>query len=388
LAQPVTPGTTTPFQTPDTSSCPNKLTPPAPVDLSEAPAPGAAPLVPLPIPAEAVGGTRMAECGVVLPRGAAPLPEGLSAYSWLVADLDTGAVLAARDPHARHRPASCIKILTALVAVRELDAKAEVVGTDADAGVEGSRVGIGPDGRYTVDQLLHGLLMRSGNDAAHALAEQLGGVPQTVTKMNALARSLGALDTRAATPSGLDAPGTSTSAYDLGVIFRVAMRSPEFASIVGTSLYDFPGFRDKPGFIVSNDNRLLLNYPGALGGKTGFTDDARHTYVGAAARGQRRLLVVLMRGEQLPVPMWQQATSLLDYGFAFPPSTPSVGVLVDRAPTPPATRTPTVTPTPAAAQPTTPTTHTPATAYLALLALTTLLAAAVFAVLRRVRRSM
>jgi serine-type D-Ala-D-Ala carboxypeptidase (penicillin-binding protein 5/6) len=323
---------TTPFQTPDTSSCPNRMAPPAPVDLSEAPAPGQPTPEPLPLRTPAVGGERMAECGLVLPDGAPPLPADLTPQAWLLADLDSGAVLAARDPHGRHRAASAMKVLTALVAIRGLDLHREVIGTDEDANQEGSRVGIGPDGHYTVDALLHALLMRSGNDAAHALAVQLGGVPATVSTMDALAHELGALDTRAATPSGLDGPGGSISAYDLGLIFRVAMREPSFAAIVGTMLTDFPGFRDRPGFTVANDNKLLTNYPGTLGGKTGFTDDARHTYVGAAQRDGRRLLVVMLRGEQKPVRMWQQVARLLDYGFALPASSKPVGMLVDKAP--------------------------------------------------------
>jgi D-alanyl-D-alanine carboxypeptidase (penicillin-binding protein 5/6) len=326
------PATTTPFQTPDTTSCPYRVSPPAPVDLSEVPLPGSPAPGPLPVRDEAVGGARMAECGLVLPRPAPPLPDGLSAHAWVLADLDTGAVLAARDPHGRHRAASTIKILTALLAIRELDPALDVVGTDEDANQEGSRVGIGPGGHYTVDQLLHGLLMSSGNDAAHALAGQLGGVPATVRQLNELAGRLGALDTRVITPSGLDGAGACVSAYDLALIFRVAMREPAFAATTGSALYDFPGFQDKPGFMVANDNKLLANYPGALGGKTGFTDDARHTYAGAAQRNGRRLLVVLLRGEQQPVRMWQQAAHLLDYGFALPPTAQPVGTLVDAAP--------------------------------------------------------
>jgi serine-type D-Ala-D-Ala carboxypeptidase (penicillin-binding protein 5/6) len=324
----------TPFQTPDTSSCPFRLAPPAPADMSEAPAPGQSAPRPVPVPDEPVGGERMGECGLVLPDGAPPLPADLTPTSWLIADLDSGDVLAAKDPHGRHRPASTIKVLTALVALRSLDASSVVVGTHADAQQEGSKVGMGPDGRYTVGQLMHGLLLTSGNDAAHALAMQLGGVAATVSAMNDLAREAGALDTRASTPSGLDAPGTSTSAYDLALLFRLAMRDPEFATIVRTRQVDFPGFAGKPGFIVSNDNKLLLNYPGALGGKTGFTDDARHTYIGAAERGGRRLVVVLLRGEQKPVRLWEQAARLLDYGFLLSESSrgEAVGELVSSAP--------------------------------------------------------
>lgn len=335
LAQPPPPPppTPTPFQTPDTSSCPYRLAPPPPVDHSEAPAPGQPAPAPVPVPGEPVGGPALGGCGLVLPGGAPPLPADLTATSWLLADLDSGDVLAAKDPHGRHRAASTIKVLTALVALRRLDPATVVVGTQADAEQEGSRAGMGPGGQYTVGQLLQGLLMSSGNDAAYALAVQLGGVAATVAAMNELADRAGALDTRIATPSGLDAPGNSTSAYDLALLFRLAMREPEFASIVRTTLADFPGFADKPGFKLSNDNRLLASYPGALGGKTGFTDDARHTFVGAAERDGRRLVVVLLRGEQEPIRMSDQAARLLDYGFALPGGT-ELGRLVETSPPP------------------------------------------------------
>jgi serine-type D-Ala-D-Ala carboxypeptidase (penicillin-binding protein 5/6) len=321
----------TPFQTPDTSGCPFRIAPPPPVDQSEAPAPGQPAPNPVPVPGQPVGGERLGGCGLVLPDAAPPLPADLTATSWLLADLESGDVLAAKDPHGRHRPASTIKVLTALVALRKLDPATVVEGSHADAEQEGSKVGMGPGGRYTIGQLLQGLLMTSGNDTAHALSTQLGGVPETVSTMNELAASAGALDTRAATPSGLDGPGASTSAYDLALLFRLAMRDPTFASIVGTTLADFPGFAGKPGFKLSNDNQLLYGYPGALGGKTGFTNDARHTFVGAAERNGRRLVVVLLRGEPKPIRMWQQAARLLDYGFALDSGAP-VGRLVESPP--------------------------------------------------------
>jgi D-alanyl-D-alanine carboxypeptidase (penicillin-binding protein 5/6) len=283
----------------------------------------------------------MSECGVILPNGAPILPAGITATSWLLADAETGEVLAAKDPHARHRPASTIKLLTALLVANRLPPDRVVVATQADADQEGSRVGIGPGGHYTVRQLLTGLLLVSGNDAAHALAGQLGGVPATVEQMNQLAAQLGALDTHAATPSGLDGPGMSTSAYDLALVFGHVLGNPLLAGLVRTPQVDFPGFGGRPGFVVSNDNKLLMHYPGALGGKTGFTDDARHTYVGAAVREGRPLIVVLMRGEQHPVPMWEQAARLLDYGFALPQGRP-VGQLVAGPPETPTT--PAVTP--------------------------------------------
>ncbi|WP_435593063.1 D-alanyl-D-alanine carboxypeptidase family protein [Nocardia sp. bgisy118] len=339
LAAPPTP-TTTPFTTPNTDNCPQKTMPPAPIDASETPAPGKPTPAPLSVPVPPVGGTRMGECGVVLPKGAPPAPRDISATAWVVSDLDTGAVLAAKDPHGRYRPASTIKVLLATVALRALKLDTVVTGTQEDADVDGTRVGVGPGGQYTNLQLFQALIMASGNDAAHAIAAQLGGDEATVTKMNQLAKSLYAFDTRAATPSGLDGPGMSTSAYDLSVLFREAMTIPLFAELIQTEQIDFPGYPknpkipndpDHPGFAVGNDNHLLYNYEGALGGKTGYTDDARQTFVGAAQRDGRRLAVTLLQAEVRPIRPWEQAARLLDYGFALPRGT-EVGRLPNHEP--------------------------------------------------------
>src|SRR5690625_6801833 len=139
-----------------------------------------------------------------------------------------------KDPHGRYRPASILKVLLALAAIEELDLKKVVIGTDEDAAIDGSAVGLGPGGRYTVEQLLQGLLMASGNDAAHALAQQLGGDEETLTKINTLATDLGARSTFAASYSGLDAPGMSTSAADMALLYTEAFKNPTFARMVGT----------------------------------------------------------------------------------------------------------------------------------------------------------
>jgi len=330
---PVPPVRPLPPVPPDRSTeCSVRTAPPPAIDHSETPKPGQPVLGPLPVPAKPVGGPRMAGCADILPEGAPPLPAGETSASWVLADMDSGAILAARDPHARERPASCLKVLTSLVVLDKLNLDTDVEGTQQDANVDGSRVGVGPQGHYTVRQLLTGLIMNSGNDAANALARQMGGVPATLAAMTAKARELGGLDTRPATPSGLDAQGMSTSAYDLAVFYRVLMRNPEFAEISRIRLFQWPGHGDQPGFMVSSDNKMLTTYPGTIGGKTGFTDDARHTRIAAAERNGRRLEVVLMRGEQHPVAMDTQAARLLDYGFALPRSTPPVGQLVEQAP--------------------------------------------------------
>ncbi|HEY7054690.1 MAG TPA: D-alanyl-D-alanine carboxypeptidase family protein [Mycobacterium sp.] len=327
-----------PVASPD-AACPYRVTTPPAVDESEVPTAGPPPQ-PLPVPAKPVGGDALDGCGVIVAPNTPPVPGDISAQAWLVADLDTGDVIAARDPHGRQRPASIIKVLVAMAAINELSLNKIVVGTTADADAEGTRVGVDQGGVYTVYQLLHGLLMHSGNDAAHALAMQLGGMDTTLQKINALAAKLGASDTRAATPSGLDGPGMSTSAYDIGLFYRYAWENPTFAQIVSTRTFEFPGHparpdvpgdTEHPGYTLENDNQLLYNYPGALGGKTGYTDDAGQTFVGAADHNGRRLVAVLMHGTRQPIPPWQQAAHLLDYGYSTPPGT-KVGKLIDPDP--------------------------------------------------------
>ncbi|MCE7000559.1 D-alanyl-D-alanine carboxypeptidase [Saccharothrix sp. S26] len=315
-------------------ACENKVSPPPPVDTSEQVAPGEKPPPPIEVPESPIGGQRLGECGLVLPPNAPVPPDGITAQSWLLADLGSGAVLAALDPHGRQRPASVIKVLLAMVVAKELPPNATVVATPEDLAQECTCVGLRNGGEYTVEQMLQALVMASGNDVAHALARRLGGVPSAIRKMNALAAELGALDTRAVTPSGLDAPGTSTSAYDVALIFREAMKYPDFVKAVMKQRIDFPAANGNGTVPVVNDNRLLATYEGALGGKSGFTDDAQHTYVGAAERNGKRLVVVLLRGQQQPTRMTDQAARLLDYGFALEPAAASnpVGRLVEGAP--------------------------------------------------------
>jgi serine-type D-Ala-D-Ala carboxypeptidase (penicillin-binding protein 5/6) len=319
-----------PDASPDANACPYKETTPPAVDASEVPEPGQSPPGTLPVPAKPLGGDALSSCGVITAPGTPPLPNDVSAEAWLLADLDTGEIIAAKDPHGRHRPASIIKVLVAMQAIKDLPIHKVVAGTAEDSAQEGTKVGVGENGFYSVNDLLHGLLMYSGNDAAHALAAQLGGMDTALGKLNDLAGKLGGHDTRVATPSGLDGPGMSTSVYDMGLFYRYAWQNPIFSDIVSTRSFDFPG-RGDVGYPIENDNKLLLNYPGALGGKTGYTDDAGQTFVGAAQRDGRRLMVVLMRGTRQPIAPWEQAAHLLDYGFSTPPGT-QVGTLIEPDP--------------------------------------------------------
>jgi D-alanyl-D-alanine carboxypeptidase (penicillin-binding protein 5/6) len=244
------------------------------------------------------------------PSGAVALPDG-PAQAWLLADLDSGRILASRDPYAQHAPASTIKPLLAMVVLDNLRPDNFARANQSHTEVECSCVGLKPGQPYTTRQLLEALLMVSGNDAANMLADMLGGQHVAVAAMNRKAASVGARSTRASSPSGLDGPGweSITTPHDLAVILRAALTYPLIAQIMRQQSAQFPGKT------ISNQNELLTRYPGTLAGKTGFTNLARNTFVAAAQRGNRRLVVVEMYGTG---DLYGQAIGLFDWGFGHP----------------------------------------------------------------------
>jgi D-alanyl-D-alanine carboxypeptidase (penicillin-binding protein 5/6) len=252
-----------------------------------------------------------AEAGVE-PAGAVDIPQG-PAQAWVLADLDNGRILASRNPYEQHAPASTIKALLAMAVLDQRPLSAVIVAKPDDTDVECSCVGVKAGRSYTVRQLLDGLMLVSGNDAANTLAEGLGGYQAAVARMNAKAAALGARNTHASSPSGLDGPGMEsvTTPVDLAVIYRAALRYPAFAAIVRQPSSLFPS-DDGPHEIVSQ-NQLLKRYPGTLVGKTGYTDLAQDTFVGAAQRNGHSLVVVQMYGSG---DMYGQAIGLLDWGFS------------------------------------------------------------------------
>ena len=263
----------------------------------------------------------------VRPAGSAPIPEG-PAPAWIIADMDTGQVLAGRDENVRHAPASTIKTLLAQVVLDEVPLDRTIVADEADTRVECNCAGVAPGRSYTARQLLEGLLLVSGNDAANTLARMLGGEGAAVAKMNAKAAALGAHGTNVVTPSGLDAPGMPfwSTPHDLAIIFRSAMSYPVFTQISAMPAVEFPTATGNT--VLVNQDELLHRYPGTLAGKTGFTDIARKTFVAAAQRNGRRLVIAMMFGlvkEGGPT-YWDQAGTLLDWGFAQPRDA-SIGVL-------------------------------------------------------------
>nr|WP_244945657.1 serine hydrolase [Couchioplanes caeruleus] len=282
----------------------------------------------------AVGGDALATDGLVIPAGARR-PPALTATSWLVADLGTGEVLGGCGPHVYGTPASVQKLLLAATVMDRLDPRRTITIIEGDLDIEpgSSAVGLLEGGRYPIATLWLGLLLNSGNEAANALARLgggTGGVEATIAAMNAEAQRLGAFQTHAVTPSGLDGPGQFTSAYDLALIARECFADPAFRRYALTRKARVPGQKrlKTRGFEIQNENPLIFDYRGALGGKTGFTQLARHSYVGAAERGGRRLVATLLGAEARPLRGWQQGAALLDWGFSLPRDA-SVGKLVD-----------------------------------------------------------
>jgi D-alanyl-D-alanine carboxypeptidase (penicillin-binding protein 5/6) len=177
---------------------------------------------------------------------------------------------------------------------------------------------------YSVRKLFTAMLVVSGNDAADALAEAAGGIGKTVRLMNAEATHLQAYDTFARTPSGLDGPGESTSAYDLALIARAGLELRDFRSYVGTVKSTVPAPHHKH-FQIYTHNRLLTTYRGDIGVKNGYTVAAQATYVGAATRHGHTIVVTLLHAQPY---FWNEAKSLLNWGFAAEGKVEPVGTLV------------------------------------------------------------
>ncbi|MEQ7126302.1 D-alanyl-D-alanine carboxypeptidase [Actinopolymorpha sp. B11F2] len=296
--------------------------PSASPDATESPAPGGREGSPFQGP---VGGESLAELDkVIVDPGAAKEPPDVDVKSYVVADIDTGEILAAKNPHLRLPPASTLKTLTALTLLPRLDKRARYTAVRADADMEGSKVGLEADRIYTIDQLFYGLFLPSGNDAANALANASGGMDTALGLMMDEAARLGAYDTHVVNTSGLDEPGQVSSAYDLALFARAGLERPDFRKYASTLRYDFPG-RNGKTFQIQNLNDLMTEYPGAIGVKNGYTTKAHHTLIGAAERQGRRLVVSLMRTDS---PSWEKAADLLDWGYSVAGDITPVGTLV------------------------------------------------------------
>jgi D-alanyl-D-alanine carboxypeptidase (penicillin-binding protein 5/6) len=277
------------------------------------------------VPGESpVGGELLTGKGkiVTLGEGADPLPD-VWAKTWVVANVDTGEILAAKGPHILRAPASTLKTLTALTLIPQLDPATMIKAKKRAVNTYGNRVGLVRGRDYTANDLFYALLLPSANDAAMALAQGAGKVKTTLAQMNEVADSLGALDTVVKNPSGLDAPGQVSSAYDLATIGRSALALPYFREIVATKKYEFAN-KKKSKTIYTQNRMLLSNFKGTVGLKTGFTTDAGRTFIAAAERKGTTYIVSLMGIKEASS---TAAEKLLTWAFANGNKVTPIGVL-------------------------------------------------------------
>jgi D-alanyl-D-alanine carboxypeptidase len=238
-------------------------------------------------------------------------------------DLDTDELLWARDEHAARPPASLTKLVTVMVAMdlagsldRELTVPPAATQVEPDSTVMGLTAGEA----VTVRDLMYGIFLVSGNDAAETLASALGDRARFLQLMDEKAAELGMTDSHFSNPTGLDDPGLRSSAYDLAVAtIALVTRYPELLPIAATKDVVLPQTAAHPEFDLHSLIKLVATYPGATGLKTGYTDDAGYCLVGTAVRGGRHLAVVLL-GEDTQLTV--DAAHLLDFGFASPPAEP------------------------------------------------------------------
>jgi D-alanyl-D-alanine carboxypeptidase (penicillin-binding protein 5/6) len=269
------------------------------------------------------------------PSSSVPRLPAMHASAFVVADANTGQVLAAKDPHGWYRPASTLKVLTAIALIPLLNPNATVVASKQATSTVANVVGLVAGRAYKISDLFTALLTISANDAAIALAQATGSFGKGMALINAEARHLQADDTAAIDPNGLDAPGQHTSAYDLALIARQALRTPAFLTYDETIAARFVVARRKAVTLV-NQNTLLTTYPGAIGGKIGWTSAAGATYIGMARRHGVTLIVTLLRCPALTeIP---SAEKLLSWGFAADGRVNPVGILVGTLQPPAASR--------------------------------------------------
>ncbi|MFY9413468.1 MAG: D-alanyl-D-alanine carboxypeptidase family protein [Tepidanaerobacteraceae bacterium] len=242
------------------------------------------------------------------------LPPEIVGQAGLVMDVLTGKVLYEKNAHSPFEPASTTKIMTAILALEKGNLSDIVVTSEEPLRVDGSRIYLEEGEKLTLEQMLYGMMLNSGNDAAVAIAEHIGGdIESFVKMMNAKAREIGAYHTTFVNPSGLPDEGHLTTAYDLALISRYALLNlPEFRKIVSTKTLEIPWQAEEWDRQLINLNKLLWNYEGADGVKTGYTSTAGRTLVASATRDGWQLISVVLKSD---ANIWSDSMALLDYGF-------------------------------------------------------------------------
>ena len=245
-----------------------------------------------------------------------PSAPDVTADAAVLIDAATGRVLWGHNADVPRHPASTTKMMTALVALERMaPGRVVEVGRDA-AATPGSSARLSPGERFTLAALLRGLLLRSGNDAAVAIADAVAGsVPAFADLMNAKAKELGLRDTHFENPHGLTSPLHRSSAYDLALIARAGLRIPAFAEIVDAPVAEMPG-ETADGRAIRRElyttNRLLVAYDWVDGVKTGTTSAAGSCLVASGTRGGLQLIAVVLHSDD----RWGDALRILRWGFA------------------------------------------------------------------------
>lgn len=244
-----------------------------------------------------------------------PDPPSVNGEACIVMDPVTGKVLYEKNAREILEPASTTKIMTAILALERGNLGDIVVTGSEPPKAEGTRIYLEVGEKLTLEQVLYGMMLNSGNDAAIAVAEHISGdVPSFVELMNQKAREIGAFDTNFVNPNGLVDEGHVTTAYDLALITRYAMNNfPKFREIVATKTMDIPWQAKEHDRSLINLNKLLWEYDGANGVKTGYTSRAGRTLVASAVRDGWQLIAVILKSDLNEI--WPNAKALLDYGF-------------------------------------------------------------------------
>jgi serine-type D-Ala-D-Ala carboxypeptidase (penicillin-binding protein 5/6) len=236
----------------------------------------------------------------------------IAAKTAVLMNAQTGKLFWAKDKDLPLPPASTAKILTASVVLDHSHIK-DFVTIPAEAlRVSGANTQLAAGEQLTVGDLLHAMLLGSGNDAAVALALHASNSLNTfVARMNEKARKLGAVRSRFLNPTGMPHPKQLTTAHDLGLITKYALENSDLRKMVSAKTYPWKSVRWQG--TMKNSNNLLSTYPGAIGVKTGNTREAGYCLVAAAQRGGQTYIAVILKSQEKTV--WQDAKKLLDYGF-------------------------------------------------------------------------
>jgi len=251
---------------------------------------------------------------VVMANEATPTVEATAA---ILMDAETGRVLWGKNHHKPLAMASTTKIMTAILAIESGQADEIVTVSKKAAAAPKVKMGLSTGEKIRLGDLMLALMLESSNDAAIAIAEHLSGtVEDFCAQMTQKAHELGATNTIFETPNGLDAGNHHSTAYDLALITRYALTIPSFIELTNTPNTSFSS--DKRSYAMNNKNRLLNEYQGANGVKTGFTGKAGHCFVGAAKRDDMQLISVVLAsgwGDKGKAQKWKDTKEVLNYGF-------------------------------------------------------------------------